>query len=202
MKNKGKYHTSSSEKEGDVLPNKLGLEDKRDIDEKEVEGQLYAELVISDKEEKRPKFNLKYLFEIHELMFGELYDFAGKLRTVDMSKGGFAFPSAKFLDSSMQQFEKEMLLKVPEEFMSVNEVCEVVGRIHAELLFIHPFREGNGRVARLFANLMAERAGFKKLNFDMLGSEDGFKRYVNAVQHASGQNYKPMQEIISEMLDT
>ncbi|CAN0089480.1 unnamed protein product, partial [Chrysoparadoxa australica] len=168
----------------------------------EVEGQLYAELVIADLEEHRPAFSLKYLLEIHELMFGELYDFAGKFRTVDMSKGGFAFPSARFLDASMDGFEKNMLSQIPNQYKNTQEVCGVVGKVHAELLFIHPFREGNGRVARLFANLMIERAGYKKLNFDLLGEESGFKRYVHAIQQASGQNYEPMQKIISEMLDT
>lgn len=201
MKDKGKYKIFSSETEGEVLQNKLGLKNKADVERKEVEGQLFAELVIADLEEHRPTFSLKYLLDIHELIFGELYDFAGKLRTVDMSKGGFAFPSAKFLDANMEEFEKNMLSKIPDEYYNTQEVCEVVGKVHAELLFIHPFREGNGRVARLFANLMIERAGFNKLNFELLGEESGFKRYVSAIQQASGQNYTPMQKIISEMLD-
>ena len=67
-----------------------------------------------------------------------------------------------------------------------------VAIVHGELLFIHPFREGNGRTARILANLMVRKQGYEGLRFDKIH----FRDYVVAVQRVSEKNYLPMQRII------
>lgn len=72
-----------------------------------------------------------------------------------------------------------------------------MAKVHAELLFIHPFREGNGRTARLLANLMVQKQGYKKLDFSRITSTSTyFNKYVNAVQMAANKEYGYMEEII------
>lgn len=93
------------------------------------------------------------------MALGDLYEFAGKPRTVDMSKGGFRFPAALHLNTNLQQFDAAVLAGLKNEYESHQQLIEDIAVVHAELLFIHPFREGNGRTARLLANLMAEKAG-------------------------------------------
>ena len=96
----------------------------------------------------------------------------------------------------MQHFEQEWLRKsLP---VDQNELLAHVGTIHGELLFIHLFREGNGRTARLLANLMLEQQGRERLRWELI---DGvaFPRYVAAVQQSGFSNYAPMQALIRSL---
>ena len=72
--------------------------------------------------------------------------------------------------------------------------------VHGELLYIHPFREGNGRTARLLANLMAYKAGYDRLKFEKLDNEEMFKKYVHAIQRVAMKEYQPMIDIIALLL--
>ena len=82
-----------------------------------------------------------------------------------MSKGGFLFPSALFIPQSMQFFEDEILKKLPDTYPDKASLAKDVAIVHGELLFIHPFREGNGRTARILANLMVRKQGYEGLRF-------------------------------------
>ena len=82
-----------------------------------------------------------------------------------MSKGGFLFPAAKFISQNMKNFEKEILLNLPAKYESNEAFIKDIAIVHGGFLLIHPFREGNGRTARLLANLMVRKQGMKGLNF-------------------------------------
>lgn len=86
----------------EILPNRLKLNTFEEVSLVEFEGFLKAELIQ----------------EIHKMALFHLYDFAGKWRNVNMSKGGFMFAPAQFLDNSMRQFESEFLLTLPKKLMS------------------------------------------------------------------------------------
>lgn len=68
----------------------------------------------------------------------------------------------------------------------------------SELLLIHPFREGNGRTARILANLMSRKQGYESLLFDKVGERE-FEFYVSAVQMAAKKDYKKMEEFITSI---
>lgn len=80
------------------------------------------------------------------------------------------------------------------------DLIEDVARVHGELLFIHPYREGNGRTARLLANLMVFKAGYQRINFELL--QDRFDEYVKAVQQVGLGNYRSMITLITEAFPT
>ena len=92
----------------------------------------------------------------------------------------------------MQFFEDEILKKLPDTYPDKASLAKDVAIVHGELLFIHPFREGNGRTARILANLMVRKQGYEGLRFDKIH----FRDYVVAVQRVSEKNYLPMQRII------
>ena len=184
-----------SREENEILPNLLNLNKKEDIDNAEFEGFLYSELYLTEKLTSRTKFNEKYIQQIHKLALKELYSFAGKYRTVNMSKGGFLFPTAQFIPKSMTVFENEILNSLPNKYKNEESLISDVAKVHGELLFIHPFREGNGRTARVLANLMVRKQGNKGLHFERI-DENIFIQYVNAVQMVAEKNYKPMEDII------
>lgn len=101
MKKGKKYKISSGEDEKIVIDNLLGISDINEMNEVETEGVFNAHYRLSLELSSNTSFDTNYILEIHRLAFGGIYSFAGKLRKVDMSKGGFAFPSAKFLEQSM-----------------------------------------------------------------------------------------------------
>jgi cell filamentation protein len=191
-----KYQLADNQNE--VLPNLLRLNNSNDIGKIEFEGFLETEITLSQKLSKTTKFNSKYICDIHKLALKDLYSFAGKYRNVNVSKGGFVFPSAQFLPQSMQEFEAEILLKLPNDYPNIDLLIQDIAIVHGELLFIHPFRDGNGRTARLLANLMARKQGYAPLNFGYI-TNDNMDRYIKAVQQAANKNYNLMTALISDI---
>ena len=89
---------------------------------------------------------VKALQKIHAYIFGGLYDFAGKIRQVNIAKGGFQFAMAQFLPQTLAQIEK----------MPENTFDEIVDK-YVEMNIAHPFREGNGRSTRIWLDLIFKK---------------------------------------------
>ena len=170
-----KYNVPNNQSE--ILPNLLGLTTANEIGLSEFEGFLKAEILFTENLSSRTKFSVSYLKRLHKTALQHLYAFAGKYRDVNMSKAGFTFPAAKFLSQSMGGFEKDVLSKLPNIYDLQSDLIKDIAFVHAELLFIHPFREGNGRTARILANLMCRKQGYKALNFELI-NEKLFPFYV------------------------
>ncbi len=126
-----KYQAAANESE--ILPNLLGLTDAPAIGLAEFEGFLRADIVLTEALTPATKFTVQYLLETHRLALGHLYAFAGRYREVNISKGGFAFPAARFLPASMQQFGQQWLREpLPAD---PNALLGRVGAVHGELLY-------------------------------------------------------------------
>jgi cell filamentation protein len=193
-----KYSVNPNEEE--ILPNLLNSNSLREIQEAEFEGFLYAELLLTTQLTEKTKFDVDYIKNIHFLALKDVYAFAGNFRTVNISKQGFMFPAARFLDQSMQEFQTEILNKLLNEYVKLDSVLfiEDLARAHAELLYIHPFREGNGRTARVLLNLMLRKNGWEPLDFSKM-NEELFQQYVIAVQSSAMKNYEPMKKVIEQL---
>lgn len=193
-----KYSVNPNEEE--ILPNLLNSNSLREIQEAEFEGFLFAELLLTTQLTDKTKFDVDYIKNIHFLALKDVYAFAGNFRTVNISKQGFMFPTARFLDQSMQEFQTEILNKLLNEYVKLDSVLfiEDVARVHAELLYIHPFREGNGRTARVLLNLMLRKNGWEPLDFSKM-NEELFQQYVIAVQSSAMKNHEPMKKVIEQL---
>lgn len=191
-----KYETDHSQ--GEILPNLLGFSTSTEIAMSEFEGFLKAEILLSEKLTKRTKFDTSYILNIHKLALGHLYPFAGKYRDVNLSKGGFPFAAAKYLPQTMENFNIEYLSKLPNTYDNVDSLILDIARVHGELLFIHPFREGNGRTARILANLMCRKQGYHSLRFENV-DKAAFDLYVSAVQSAAARDYSLMTDFIKSI---
>lgn len=193
-----KYSVNPNEEE--ILPNLLNSNSLREIQEAEFEGFLYAELLLTTQLTEKTKFDVDYIKNIHFLALKDVYAFAGNFRTVNISKQGFMFSAARFLDQSMQEFQTEILNKLLNEYVKLDSVLfiEDLARAHAELLYIHPFREGNGRTARVLLNLMLRKNGWEPLDFSKM-NEELFQQYVIAVQSSAMKNYEPMKKVIEQL---
>src|SRR5438552_3419024 len=114
----GKYKAPQDESE--VLPNRLGITKVEEIEQAELEGFLYAYKILFGELNEQTKFDLKYIYRLHKLALENLYSFAGNLRTVNISKGGFMFPPAKFLNETMKEFEGKILAALPAHTIMMN----------------------------------------------------------------------------------
>ena len=110
------------------------------------------------------------LKQIHAYIFGGLYDFAGKIRTVNISKGGFQFAMAQYLPETLQKIEK----------MSEVTFEQIVDK-YVEMNIAHPFREGNGRSTRIWLDLMLK----KNLKMCVDWSKINKKDYLSAMEESS-----------------
>ena len=196
-----KYYTPKSEDE--ILPNKLGLKDPDKIAEEEYRGFLRAEIKFELELDSITKFDWELISAIHKTAFDHLYYFAGQLRQVNLSKGGFMFPAAKYLQSAIDEFEEEYLYPIAgliEEhaFEEFSQLVKYVAPLHAELLFIHPFREGNGRTARLLVDIIALKSGYARLRFEKI-TRRKMTDYIAAVQKAAEKNYDPMIQLFMSL---
>lgn len=191
-----KYETPESQSE--ILPNLLSLTNPEDIAISEFEGFLKAEIVLTEKLSVRTKFDAAYILKIHKLSPGHLYSFAGKYRDVNLSKGGFTLAAARFLPETMATFDKEILATLRNLYKTRNELISDIAKVHGEFLFIHPFREGNGRTARILANLMSRKQGYGSLKFERVGKKE-FDFYVKAVQMSAQKEYSMMENFIESI---
>lgn len=186
--------------EASDLPNKLGITNQDEINQLELIGFLKARDRAIDELDTATVFTNNYLYQLHKDAFSELYEFAGKLRTVNLSKDNFSFAPALTLENSMQIFQQEYLDPINNTgWDSEKSLLTHLAKLHAELLFIHPFREGNGRIIRLFTDMIAIAKREKELNFDFINQGDNFEQYKTAVQQAAVSNFDPMIELFNRM---
>jgi len=110
---------------------------------------------------------VKALQKIHAYIFGGLYDFAGKIRSMTISKGGFTFAPAPFLSSTLSRIEQ-----MPES--TFNQIVDK----YVEMNVAHPFMEGNGRSTRIWLDLMFRRSLKKCVDWSQINKTD----YLNAMK--------------------
>jgi cell filamentation protein len=113
--------------------------------------------------------SIKCLQQIHAYLFGGLYDFAGKIRTLNISKGGFRFAPAQFLTHSLKVIEN-----MPETTFD-----EIINK-YVEMNVAHPFMEGNGRSTRIWLDLMLKRTLKKCADWSKINKND----YLNAMSES------------------
>lgn len=185
---------------GRVLKNLLGIKSKREMDRIEAREQLRALEELSNIYDINHRFTSADVCRIHKIWLGKIYEWAGQYRQVNLSKGAFPFAAAKQIPGLMAEFEKGPIKKfTPCCFSSRGDIVKAIAVVHTELVLIHPFREGNGRVARLLAILMALQAGLPPLDF---GGIRGKKRqeYFSAARAGLDKNYEPMKKIFSAVI--
>jgi cell filamentation protein len=193
-----KYLVPKNETESEILPNLLNLSNKKDVEKKEFEGFYRAEITLTESLTNKTNFTKEYIKDIHKLALMDIYSFAGNYRKVNLSKNGFLFPAAQFIEKSMENLETNMLSKLKHNYRSKENLIKDCSGVHAELLFIHPFRDGNGRVARILANLMMYKAGYERLKFEKLKGKL-WDEYINAVQSAGLNDYTKMNNIFKKI---
>jgi cell filamentation protein len=185
---------------GKVLKNLLGIKRKREMDDLEAREQLRALRELIGIYDEARVFTAADVCKIHRTWLGPIYSWAGEYRQVNVSKDDFPFAAAREIPKLMAELERGPLRQyTPCRFDSDDRVITALATVHAELMLIHPFREGNGRVGRLLAIMMGLQAKLPPLDFSGIKGKKR-QQYFAAVRAGVGRDYEPMERVFSDVV--
>ena len=146
-----------------ALENKLGITDSADLarEEERISKKKAIELFESGILDQLVPGTYAALAEIHRVLFEDIYEFAGKLRQVNLAKGNFRFAPLMYLDAALQNIEK----------MPQSTFDEIIEK-YVEMNIAHPFREGNGRSTRIWLDLMLKKELGLVVDWSKVDKED------------------------------
>ena len=146
-----------------ALENKLGISDSAELarEEERISKIRAIELFEADMLSYLKPGTFDTLSKIHEKLFSDIYDFAGKIRAVNIAKGSFRFAPVMYLDAAIQSIEK-----MPES--TFDEIVEK----YVEMNVAHPFREGNGRSTRIWLDHILKCEIGKVVDWSLVDKED------------------------------
>ncbi len=169
-----------------VLDNKLGITESAELARTEEKISKIKALELFEKgildSLKAGTFNS--LSKIHKYLFEDIYEFAGKIRNVNIAKGNFRFAPVMYLKQSLEYIDK----------MPQSTYEEIIEK-YVEMNIAHPFREGNGRSARIWLDLILKKELGKVVNWCMVDKED----YLLAMERSPVKNIE-IRELLKEAL--
>ena len=176
-----------------VLKNKLNITDENTLVEKE---RRYTTLRSAElaAHPLKGELNTEYLRNIHRFLFGEIYEWAGENRKIDISRGNIFCMHELInvcLDQVMLELKNENFLSGLDKNAMISRLAYYIGEINT----IHPFREGNGRTQRAFIRELAARNGLH-LAFDKVTP----KEMVEASNGTFNHEYELMEKVLRKSL--
>lgn len=146
-----------------MLENKLGIDNSAELarEEERISKKRAMELFERGMLDGYEAGKFKTLQEIHSYLFGDIYDFAGKIRTVNLAKGNFRFAPLMYLETALQNIDK----------MPQSDFDEIVEK-YVEMNIAHPFREGNGRSTRIWLDHMLKCEIGRVVDWSKVDKED------------------------------
>lgn len=152
------------------LINKFDIRDEKQLDA--IESQItVAKISILQQTPIEGDFDFEHYKAIHKFIFGDLYDWAGSSRVVDISKKGTSFVAAKNIDeiatACFQRLKKQNYFKN----LNTDDFIEKMTDFYCVTNNLHPFREGNGRTQRVFLSQLALNAGYE-MNFSKIDTDE------------------------------
>ncbi len=146
-----------------ALENKLGITNSTDLarEEEKISKKKAIELFEKGLLDKMESGKFSALQAIHKYLFEDIYDFAGKVRTINISKGNFRFAPLMYLEVALQNIDK----------MPQSTFDEIIEK-YVEMNIAHPFREGNGRSTRIWLDLILKAEISQVVDWSKVDKED------------------------------
>lgn len=179
----------------DVLRNKAEITNAEDLDA--FEGELSTLRSIEILENPiAGQFDLAHLQRIHLALFQDVYDWAGKIRTVDISRGNSRFANVRFIESAANDIFNKLARENWLRGLDVTALSKRLAHYLSEINALHPFREGNGRVQRIFISQLSQSAGYQ-LDYSDLEQEQIYQ----AMELAFNGDESILADLILERLE-
>lgn len=180
--------------DGQVLQNKQGIVDPSEMDQAELYllNQLYQWLF--NKSFPEGVITTADIKHWHRKWLGNLYEWAGEERSVNLAKGDFHFAASARIPALLVELDGKFLSRLtPCSGLDDDQLVTAIAQVHVEFILLHPFREGNGRMSRLLADVMAVQAGKEPLDYSAWDQDrDG---YFQAIQQGL-DDYGPMERYV------
>lgn len=146
-----------------ALNNKLGIDNSADLarEEERISKKKAVLLFESGMLDQLDAGKISALKAIHKYLFEDIYDFAGEIRTVNIAKGNFRFAPCMYLDAALKNIDK----------MPQSTFDEIIEK-YVEMNIAHPFREGNGRSARIWLDLILKTEIGQVIDWSKVEKED------------------------------
>ena len=179
----------------DVLRNKAEITDANELDA--YEGDLSTLRSIEILENPiAGQFDLAHLQRIHLALFQDIYGWAGKIRTVDISRGNSLFANVRFIESAANETFKKLARENWLKGLDADPLSKRLAHYLSEINALHPFREGNGRIQRIFISQLSQAAGYQ-LDYSDLEQEQIYQ----AMELAFNGDESILANLILEHLD-
>lgn len=182
-----------------VLANKLGIQSVEDMNDLELEllQRLYEEVLV--KHLPNRVLTVEDLKTWHRRWLGNVFEWAGQERSVNMVKDGFMFAASAQIPRLLADFERSCLARwTPCHDMDTDALVDAIAVTHVEFILIHPFREGNGRLSRLLADVMAVQSGRLPLDYSTWNTDR--PAYYQAIHQGMQMEYAPMKRLVAQAL--
>jgi len=176
-----------------VLRNKLNLRDETVL---EVVERQFATSRMRDGCPSGT-FDLSHLQKIHHYLFQDIYDWAGKVRTVEISKGGSTFQGCEFIATGMADVHRRLGKAKFLRGLTPANFASQAGQIMGDVNYVHPFREGNGRTQLQYLKQLATQAGHK---IDLVELTRKPERWIEASKASHMADYSKMAEAIHDAI--
>ena len=166
---------------------------KEDLKLLEVYSYLVENFDISE------TFGFEMILKWHHMVFDTIYPFAGELRTVSMSKGSDIEAWEWRLDflRAVPDFDKLVQKMTAKEYDDIDDIATDLSQLMSDFLFIHPFREGNGRLSRLIGDIILAKNGFPMIGLNLKESDN----YLEKVHQGYQCDYEPMKELLKSKIE-
>lgn len=155
-----------------VLENKLNITNQLELNkaEEKISKQKAKQLFESGEINRSEVGNFKGLAQIHSYLFSDIYDFAGRLREVNIAKGNFRFAPVIYLSQALENIDK----------MPQNNFEKIIEK-YVEMNIAHPFREGNGRATRIWLDLILKHEIKQVIDWNLVDKNE----YLSAMERST-----------------
>lgn len=154
-----------------TLENKLGIQTSNELarEEERISKPKALQLYESGYLDQLKTGTFQALSEIHRVLFEDIYDFAGKIRTENIAKGHFRFASAMYLEAALKEIDR----------MPISTYGDIIAK-YVEMNVAHPFREGNGRSMRIWLDDMLKKSLGQVIDWSLIDKD----MYLSAMERS------------------
>ena len=175
-----------------ILKNLLGIKDLGSLEDAERE---ITALAATEIDFSPPPYHLDYLCSIHETLFQDIYGWAGRLRTIDISKGATRFCNVNRIEAEAVKIFARLADENYFEGLDKGHLVSKVAELYSDINMLHPFREGNGRAQRVFFEHMIVNAGFE-ISWEPISQDEWLTANIAAV----ACEYGPMEAVFERCI--